>query len=95
MTPHSSAPARQIVDRYPQLGDGDADGAIAQEIESHGCFLKDIDHGLIDFPVGDRGRPRGLPLLAVRRASVTSWHPVDGGFGQRQPLPGVAKPYLN
>jgi hypothetical protein len=41
----------QIIKRYPQLRQPAARMAeVAQKIESHGCVLKDIDQGLVDFP---------------------------------------------
>jgi hypothetical protein len=85
----------QIIERHPELGPVTARMAeIAEQIESLGCFLKDIDQGLVDFPseLGDEvvflcwqsGEPR-----------VTAWHPIDRGFGDRQPLPGTRGTYLH
>lgn len=86
---------RELVERHPELRPfATRIGEIASQIEEHGCFLKDIDQGLIDFPaeIGDEvaflcwqyGEPR-----------VVAWHPIDGGFGQRRALPGAPKTYLN
>jgi hypothetical protein len=52
----------------------------AHEIESHGCFLKDIDLGLVDFPweidagrsffsAGNRASVKSLPGIPSKVAS--------------------------
>jgi len=85
----------QIIESHPELRPVTARMAeLANKIESLGCFLKDIDQGLVDFPseLGDEviflcwqfGEPR-----------VTAWHPIDRGFGDRRPIPGTRKTYLN
>jgi hypothetical protein len=85
----------QIIERHPELRSVTTRMAeIASQIESLGCFLKDIDQGLVDFPseLGDEvvflcwqsGEPR-----------VMAWHPIDRGFGDRQPIPGARGTYLN
>jgi hypothetical protein len=85
----------QIIERHPELRPVTARMAeIAERVESLGCFLKDIDQGLVDFPseLGDEvvflcwqfGEPR-----------VVAWHRIDHGFGDRQPLPGARGTYLN
>ena len=85
-----------IIERHPELRElagrmADA----AHEIESHGCFLKDIDLGLIDFPWEiDEGNVVFL-CWQPGEQHIVAWHPVEGGFAQRQPIPGVAKQYLN
>lgn len=85
----------QIIEIHPELRPVTTRMAdLASQIESLGCFLKDIDLGLVDFPseLGDEvvflcwqfGEPR-----------VTAWHRIDRGFGDRQPLPGARGTYLN
>ncbi len=85
----------QIIEIHPELRPVTTRMAeIASQIESLGCLLKDIDLGLVDFPseLGDEvvflcwqfGEPR-----------VTTWHRIDSGFGDRQPLPGARGTYLN
>lgn len=89
-------PLGTIVARYPELkGTATRMATIAQEIESHGCFLKDIDIGLIDFPWAIDDDHVVFLCWQSGEQAVASWHPVEGGFGQRQPLPGAAKQYLN
>ena len=59
----------EIVGRYPELRSFATNMAdAAAQIESFGCILKDIDLGLIDFPVR-RGRRSRFPVLAVRRVA--------------------------
>ena len=85
----------QIIESHPELRPVTTRMAeIAGRIESLGCFLKDIDQGLVDFPseLGDEvvflcwqfGEPR-----------VMAWHRIDSGFGDRQPIPGARGTYLN
>jgi len=54
-------------------------------IHRHGCVVKDLDKGLIDFYAlaGDR-----LVFLCWKlgEKEVAHWHPLDGGFEQRQSL---------
>ena len=86
----------QIIERYPQLREPAARMAeIAGRIDSLGCFLKDIDQGLIDFPWELDDGDVAFLCWQFGEAAVIAWHPVEGGFGQRRPLPGAAKPYLN
>jgi hypothetical protein len=61
---------------------------IAKEVSAiheHGCVVKDLDQGLIDFYAlaGDR-----LVFLCWKlgEREVSHWHPLDGGFEQRQSL---------
>ena len=61
---------------------------ISKEISSihdHGCVVKDLDKGLVDFYAlsGDR-----LVFLCWKlgEREISHWHPIDGGFGDRQPL---------
>src|SRR5438105_525839 len=94
-------PARELsieklIKRYPRLRQPAARLAeVAQKIESHGCLLKDIDQGLIDFP-GEIDDDRVVFLCwQIGEPAVAAWHPIGEGFTQRQPLPGARKPYLN
>jgi hypothetical protein len=54
-------------------------------IHAHGCLVKDLDRGLVDFHAlaGDR-----LVFLCwqLGEAGVKHWHTLDGGFSSRQPL---------
>jgi len=54
-------------------------------VASHGCVLRDLDLGLIDFYTMSRDR---VVCLCWRRGEtrVMHWHPVDEGFSGRRPL---------
>ena len=61
---------------------------ISQEInavQKHGCLIKDLDRGLVDFYAlaGDR-----VVFLCwqLDEPEVGHWHTLDGGFASRQPL---------
>ena len=73
---------------FPRPLFGDLKGDIIrliQRIESHGCILKDIDLGLLDFPAQREGR---LIYLCWKSGepTIVHWHPTDGNFATRQPL---------
>ena len=72
----------------------------ASEIQEMGCFLKDIDQGLVDFPFlieaeGDDEDEVVFLCWQYGEQQIVAWHSIEGGFGQRQPLPGASKPLLN
>ena len=86
----------QIIERYPELREAAAIVAqAAEKIETHGCLLKDIDQGLIDFPWEMEEDRIVFLCWQFGEPAVIAWHPVEAGFAQRQPLPGTPKPYLN
>jgi hypothetical protein len=86
---------RQIIKRYPDLAAPSTRMAeVVEQIESLGCLLKDIDQGLVDFP-SDNGEEIIFLCWEYGEPRVIAWHPVDGGFATRKPLPGATKPYLN
>ena len=73
----------QLHDQRNQLAD-----SISKDItwiHGHGCVVKDLDQGLVDFYAlaGDR-----LVFLCWKLGEneVSHWHPLDGGYAQRQPL---------
>ena len=59
-------------------------GAV-REIERHGCILKDLDSGLLDFPcrVGDR---EAYLCWRLGETSIQFWHATDEGFAGRKPI---------
>jgi hypothetical protein len=67
---------------------------IAEEIQGLGCFLKDIDLGLVDFP-GEVDGETVFLCWQYGEPRLVAWHPIDSGFGSRRPLPGSTKVYLN
>jgi hypothetical protein len=85
----------EIVGRYPELRSFATNMAeAAEQIESFGCILKDIDLGLIDFPY-DAGDDIVFLCWQFGESRVVAWHSVDTGFSERQPLPGAPNRYLN
>jgi hypothetical protein len=59
-----------------------------ERINAHGCILKDIDSGLVDFYALREDEPVFL-CWQLGEPRVTHWHPLDGGFAARQPIEGV------
>lgn len=55
------------------------------EIAGHGCIIRDLETGLIDFYTMARGR---VVCLCWRRGEerIEHWHPIDEGFSGRRPL---------
>jgi hypothetical protein len=86
----------EVIAHHPELRAPAARMAeLAQEIESLGCFLKDIDLGLIDFPWEiDEGKVVFL-CWQPGESEIVAWHTVESGFAERRPLPGASKPYLH
>jgi hypothetical protein len=58
---------------------------IINRIEAHGCLMKDLDLGLIDFPALRDGRTVFLCWKAGEPA-VTHWHGTDETFFDRKAL---------
>ena len=58
---------------------------IVDEIHSHGCFLKDVDVGLIDFYGSVNGKVVFYCWL-LGEEKVSFWHEVDKGFASREQL---------
>lgn len=54
-------------------------------IAQHGCILRDLDLGLVDFYTMAHGR---VVCLCWRRGEsrIEHWHPIDEGFSGRRPL---------
>jgi hypothetical protein len=86
----------EIVQRHPELRETAARMAeLAGAIAGRGCFLKDVDLGLIDFPWAIDDDHVVFLCWQPGEPDLVAWHTVESGFAQRQPLPGVTKPYLN
>jgi hypothetical protein len=60
-------------------------GRLIYRIESHGCVVKDIDLGLIDFP-SMRGDEPVYLCWKLGESEVGYWHGMDEGFTTRQRL---------
>jgi hypothetical protein len=88
-------PLGDLVERYPELKENAAQMAeMAGQVENLGCFLKDIDLGLVDFPHEVEDDVVFLCWQSGER-QIIAWHTIESGFSDRRPLPGVDKPYLN
>jgi hypothetical protein len=58
---------------------------LINRLEAHGCVVKDLDLGLLDFPALREGRPIYLCWKAGE-ATLAHWHGTDEGFSERKPL---------
>jgi hypothetical protein len=78
-----AAEARQLIAERKSMAVRIRTGLEA--IHSHGCVVKDLEQGLLDFYAlaGDR-----LVFLCWKlgEPEVAHWHPLDGGFAARRPL---------
>jgi len=91
----TAMPLSDLIERYPELKENAARMAeMAGQVEGLGCFLKDIDQGLVDFPYEIEDDVVFLCWQSGER-QIIAWHTIDAGFSDRRPLPGVNKPYLN
>ena len=55
------------------------------EVSRHGCIIRDLELGLVDFYAMGRDQ---IVCLCWRRGEpqVEHWHPIDEGFSGRRPL---------
>jgi hypothetical protein len=58
-------------------------GAILERIQEHGCLVKDLDAGLLDFPTLYAGREVYL-CWKFGEPRIEFWHGVDEGFRGRK-----------
>jgi len=58
---------------------------LINRIEAHGCVVKDLDLGLLDFPALRDGRPIYLCWKAGE-SHLTHWHGTNESFVDRKPL---------
>lgn len=54
-------------------------------VQRHGCLLKDLDMGLVDFPTLLRGEEVHL-CWKLGEPRIEFWHGVDEGFRGRKPI---------
>lgn len=59
--------------------------AIAAEIESMGCILRDVDRGLVDF-AHRAGSTTVFLCWHLGEPAISFWHAIDDGFGGRRPI---------
>ena len=58
---------------------------LINKIESHGCIVKDMDLGLLDFPALREGESIYLCWKAGE-PSIGHWHGIEETFADRKPL---------
>jgi hypothetical protein len=75
----SSLPAPRFAELKHEIG------RLIYRIESHGCVLKDIDLGLVDFP-SMRGDEPVYLCWKFGEPEVAYWHGMDEGFAARREL---------
>ena len=87
--PIANIEVSQLLERRPELRAlvEDLDRCIA-EIEACGGHFKGLELGLVDFPSEIEGQI-GLLCWQYGEKEITHWHPLDGGFAGRQPLPSA------
>ena len=76
-------PLKQKVEEYNRTVQGFY--ALIDEIHQMGCFLKDINSGLVDFYTLHNGRVVYLCWKAGE-PEVAYWHEVGRGYAYRQPI---------
>ena len=59
--------------------------SLTQGLESKGCVLKGIEHGLVDFPSLRDGKEVYL-CWKNPEERIEYWHDVHSGFAGRQPI---------
>ena len=58
---------------------------LIDDVCSEGCYLKDLDSGLVDFPTLWEGREVYL-CWKLGETEVGHWHEIEAGFRGRQPI---------
>ncbi len=71
--------------RLRMQGIVDQMAAAVARIDALGITLRDIEHGLIDFPALASGRQVWL-CWKLGEDAIGFWHELDTGFGSRRPL---------
>ncbi len=56
-----------------------------EKIHRHGCLIKDLDQGLVDFPTLFRGEEVYL-CWKLGEPSIGFWHGMEEGFRGRKPI---------
>ncbi len=59
--------------------------SLVDDICSAGCYLKDLESGLVDFPTLWEGREVYL-CWKLGESEVGHWHEIEAGFGGRRSL---------
>ncbi len=56
-----------------------------ESIQAHGCLIKDLEAGLVDFPTRFCGR-RVYLCWKLGERDIRYWHEVEDGFRGRHPI---------
>lgn len=59
--------------------------ATLEQVQNHGCLVKDLDIGLLDFPTLYRGQEVYL-CWRLGESRIEFWHGVEEGFRGRKPI---------
>jgi hypothetical protein len=73
-----SRAASQMVQEFQRLDQ------LVRQIQAAGAVIKDINHGLVDFPALRDGREVYL-CWKYGEGQIQFWHDIDAGFAGRQP----------
>jgi hypothetical protein len=65
--------------------------ASIERLNGHGCLVKDLESGLVDFYALREGEVVFL-CWQFGEPAVTHWHSLDGGFAGREPIEGARPP---
>jgi len=84
----SDAEGERLPEARRLVGAAEEVRAAVERVNAHGCVLKDIDAGLVDFYAMRDDEPVFL-CWQLGEPKVAHWHPLDGGFAARQPIEGV------
>ncbi len=58
---------------------------LIERVQSHGCLIKDLDLGLLDFPTLFRGEEVYL-CWKLGEPAIGFWHGVSEGYRGRKPI---------
>jgi hypothetical protein len=59
--------------------------ALIDEVQKHGCIVKDLDLGLVDFPALRGGQLINL-CWKMDEKTIAFWHGMDEGFSSRKSI---------
>jgi hypothetical protein len=59
--------------------------ALIEAVQKHGCIVKDLDLGLVDFPALRGGQLVNL-CWKMDEPAIAFWHGMDEGFGARKSI---------
>jgi hypothetical protein len=59
--------------------------ALIDEVQKHGCIVKDLDLGLVDFPALRGGQLINL-CWKMDEKTISFWHGMDEGFSHRKSI---------